>query len=276
MVFSLNYKVAEIESESKFIWKFILNILLTPVILIMVLFGKKNFKEFFKPFNDLFKFIIEPKFTITIIIITMIVSFYGWLFLSDDVFSMLINYPSDILNYNRWFSLISSGFLHANIWHLLSNMLGLFIFGRVVEKYFGFWKTSIIFFIALLISSIGDSIIGLISGSTGGSLGISGALMGLVAAAMLVDPLYITYELLIPLPIMVVGWITIYTDITGILSVTADGVAHFAHLFGYLSITIILFTFSKEDKSVMKKGLMINLFSFLVALVLYFFLSSVI
>jgi membrane associated rhomboid family serine protease len=261
-----------IESESRFVWKFLLQILLTPITLILVLFKKKRSKELYVPFKNLLTFIFEPKFTITIIIITIITSVYCLLFISDAAFNQLINYPSDLLDASRWFSLITSGFLHANLTHLFGNMLAILIFGRVVERKLGFSKTAMIYFGALLISSIGDSIIGLIVGSTSGSLGSSGAIMGLVAAAMLIDPLYLTYELILPLPIMVVGWITMYADILGILDSSSDGIAHFAHLFGYLSITLMIFFLNTEERSKMKKGLMINLFSLLTLAALYLFL----
>jgi hypothetical protein len=52
----------DIESESKFIWKFILHILITPITLLLVIFKKKEFKDLFQPFTDLFKFGSVEKF----------------------------------------------------------------------------------------------------------------------------------------------------------------------------------------------------------------------
>lgn len=153
-------------------------------------------------------------------------------------------------------------------------MLGIFIFGRVVERKFGIGKTMLIYFGAMFISSVGDSAMGLIFGAEGGSLGASGALMGLVAAAILIEPFYITYELLIPLPIMVDGWIAIYADFSGILNPAGDGIAHFAHMFGYLSIAIIMFFLGGEERSKLRKGLIINLISLGVAGVIYFLMFN--
>ena len=64
----------------------------------------------------------------------------------------LISYPSDLLTF-RFHTLITSGFLHADIFHLLGNMLGIFIFGRVMERKLGFFKTFLIYFGALIIST---------------------------------------------------------------------------------------------------------------------------
>ena len=61
----------EIQSESKFIWNLIFHIIITPITLLLVIFGKKDFKSLFQPFVDIVKFIFEPKFTITIIILNI-------------------------------------------------------------------------------------------------------------------------------------------------------------------------------------------------------------
>jgi membrane associated rhomboid family serine protease len=264
----------EIQSESKFIWKLLWHILLTPITFILVLLGKKELKDLFQPFYDVSEFIFEPKLTLTIIIITTITSFYAWNFMSIETMDNLVNYPKDILSINRWFVLISSGFIHVDIWHLLGNMLVLFIFGRVVERKFGSGKTMLIYFGAMLISSIGDSIIGLALGTSAGGLGASGAIMGLVAAAILINPFYITYELIVPLPIIVVGWITISADILGILSRNNDGIGHVAHLFGYLSIAIIIFLLDSDEREELKKGLIINIISLIVAAIIYVYLMG--
>ncbi len=260
----------EIESESKFIWKFIFHIFLTPIIFLMIIFNKKEWGDLLLPFKELWEFIFEPKFTIWIIIITILTSFYSWFFLSIETFDLLLNYPQDLLFYDRWFSLFSSAFIHGSFGHLFGNMFALFIFGRVVERKFGLNKTACIYFGAMFISSLGDSAINLLFNSTGGSLGASGALMGLVAAAMLIEPFYFTYELIIPLPIMFDAWLAIFFDLIGVLNPEGDGVAHFAHIFGYLSIVLLLYFFNNEEKEIMKKGFYINLISIFVIGLGYF------
>jgi hypothetical protein len=154
-------------------------------------------------------------------------------------------------------------------------MIGIFIFGRVVERKIGMSKTALVYFGALIISSVGDSAINLLmTNSNMPALGASGALMGLVATAILIDPLYITYELIIPLPIMISGWLAIYGDFSGILNPNGDAVSYFAHIFGYLSITLIMFLLSNENRSELKKGLIINLVSLGIAGIIYFLIIS--
>jgi hypothetical protein len=95
--------------------------------------------------------------------------------------------------------------------------------------------------------------------------------MGILGAAMLLDPFYITYELIIPMPVMVVGWITIYGDITGVLSQSNDGISHIAHLMGFKSVSTGLYLMGEREK--LKKGFIINIISIALAICLYFLVS---
>jgi membrane associated rhomboid family serine protease len=258
----------EIESETRFLWRILLDIALTPVRLIQLLFRKGEASGLFKPWKDLFTFLFEPRFTIGMVLLTIGTSAVFWLYVPQATQEALLRYPSDLLSPARFYSFVTSGFIHMNLKHLLSNMLFLYIFGRVVEKRHGFAKTGLIYLGALLVSGIGDSVVALLLGETRGSLGASGAIMGLMGAAMLSDPFYFTYMLLIPMPVMVAAWLYIYTDIVGILGAADDGIGHFAHLFGFLSVTLTLFILGERKE--LQKGLIINLVSLAIAAMLYF------
>jgi membrane associated rhomboid family serine protease len=261
----------EIESETRFLWRMLLDTILTPIVLVQVLFRQKQPGELFKPWKDLFVFLFEPRFTVGMIIATVAASIYFWS-MQHGLQDSLITYPQDLLDPSRLYSLFTSGFVHMDIKHLLGNMLALYIFGRVVEKRHGAGKTALIYFGALIMSGVGDSTVSLIFGETRGALGASGAVMGLVAAAMLSDPFYFTYMLVIPMPVMVAAWLYIYTDITGILTSVDDGIGHFAHMFGFLSVTITLFLVG--EKAELKRGLVINLASLAMGALLYFLMLS--
>ncbi|MFC1691120.1 rhomboid family intramembrane serine protease [Nanoarchaeota archaeon] len=253
---------SEIRSSTKFLLHLIRDILLTPVTVFHILLRKKSVMHLLKPIHNTFTFIFEAKFTISMILINIILFFASKSF-STSLFDSLIFYPSNLLEMN-FLPFLTSGFLHADYTHLFGNMLAIFIFGRIVEKNLGFLKTALVYFGALIIASFFHSIIHLfILHDNIGGLGASGALMGLVSAAILLNPFYITYELLFPLPVMFIGWITIMADITGILNPVEDGIGHFAHLGGFISIAIILFLLSKEDRSKLKKGFIVNLASLL-------------
>lgn len=255
---SKSYNMEHIESENKFIWKFIFHLLITPITLVQILFKKKEWKDLFLPVKELCRFIVEPKFTLSIIMLNIIIYIAG-LFFSPELFDSLVNYPSNLLHL-RLQTLVTAGFLHGSITHLLGNMIGLFIFGRVVERKLGFAKTALVYLGALIVSSLFSSLIHLfILGNNIGGIGASGALMGLIATAILLDPFYLTYELIIPLPIMIAGWLGLYADIAGILNPAEDGIGHFAHIGGFLSIALLMYVIGIDDRSALKKGLIINI-----------------
>ena len=263
--------MAAIQSESRFVWKLIFQILITPFTLILLLFGKRKLGDLFRPFTDIIKFLFEAKFAIAMITVNVTVYFIS-LYLSKDVINSLIHYPINIFSVKAY-TLITSGFLHANLSHLVLNMVGIFIFSRVVERKLGIGKTALVYFCALIISNVFSSVIHIfILGTNVGAVGASGALMGLVATAILIDPFYITHELIMPLPVMVVGWLTIYADISGILNPVEDGIGHFAHLGGFISIAIIMYLLGVEDRKKLKKGFIMNIVSLLLLVLAYFYL----
>jgi len=255
-----------IQSELKFVWTLIYHILLSPITLILVLLKKKRMSDLTKPFRLVRNFFFAARFTSNIILINLFL-FPIWFFLPDQWFNFFVSHPSDLITFH-WHTLITSGFMHSDVFHLAGNMLAIFIFGRIVERKVGTRQTALIYFLALILSGIFSSLIHLlIIGDNVGGVGASGALMGLVSAAILFDPLYITHLLLFPLPVMLVGWLTIYSDITGILNPIEDGIGHFAHLGGFLSISIITFLLNTKMRKRLKKGFIVNIVSLIVFIV---------
>jgi len=252
-----------IDSESGFIWKLLWKIILTPIVLFGAIFGKREFKELFEPIRYFLEVLFQAKVTIALIIIN-IGMFIASMFMNKNVLDGLINQSTDLFS-THIYTIITAGFLHASIGHLLGNMLALLIFGRVVERELGEGKTLLIYFGALIISGIFSSLIYMfILDENIAAVGASGAVMGLVSAAALLKPWYITFEALIPLPIMVVSWLTIFLDITGVLNHTTDGIGHFAHLGGYLSIAVLVFLLEQSRREQIKKGFITNIASILV------------
>ncbi len=264
----------DIKSETGFLWVLIKSILLWPITLILVLFGKKKPVELFNPIIEIWKFIFEAKFTLTIIIINILVFFFLQIPLGPDFTDKYSLYPLDLLKFN-FLSLFTAGFLHQSLAHLLGNMAAIFIFGRVVEKKLGFFKTAIVYFIGLIIASLFHSITYLILGNLDmGGLGASGAISGLIAAAMLLDPFYLSYELIVPLPVFLLGGLTLYANISGIINPTDTSIGYYAHLGGFLSMTLLFFFFSSEDKQKLRKGLIINLILFFLFGLIYHFMGQ--
>ena len=78
--------------------------------------------------------------------------------------------------------IVTAGFLHAGIIHLGLNMLMLWILGRMLEPAIGTARFVAVYFVALL----GGSLVALIMDPDQLSVGASGAVFGLMAAAFLI------------------------------------------------------------------------------------------
>ncbi|MDR3218133.1 MAG: rhomboid family intramembrane serine protease [Dysgonamonadaceae bacterium] len=141
------------------------------------------------------------------------------------------------------YQLVTYMFTHVDFWHLFFNMFALYMFGRVLESYWGQKR----FLIYYLVTGIGAGIIqALISFySPVPIIGASGAVFGILLAFGMIFPNVPLYLMFIPVPIkakyMVIGYglLELYL---GFSNRTGDNVAHFAHLGGMLfGIILILY-----------------------------------
>jgi membrane associated rhomboid family serine protease len=79
----------------------------------------------------------------------------------------------------EYWRIITSGFLHAGLFHLLFNMLALWILGSMLEPAVGRLRFALIYVVSLLCGSFGA----LLLEPDGLTVGASGAIFGLMAAA---------------------------------------------------------------------------------------------
>jgi membrane associated rhomboid family serine protease len=86
-----------------------------------------------------------------------------------------------IENGDYW-RLVTAGFLHAGFFHLLFNMLSLYILGGILEPAIGRLRFGLIYFVSLLAGSFGA----LLLEPTLPTVGASGAIFGLMAATAVV------------------------------------------------------------------------------------------
>ena len=70
---------------------------------------------------------------------------------------------------------------------------------------------------------------------------------------------------------MIVGWLSLASDISGILNPQVTGVANFAHLGGFFAIIILAFFLSRKDKKKLYRGLVINILTLAIALIAWSF-----
>jgi len=89
----------------------------------------------------------------------------------------------DGVAHGAWWQVLSSAFTHIQFWHIALNMIGLYMFGPVLEQLLGRLR----FVTLYLVSGIaGSAAVMLFSNQHGGTVGASGALFGLLGAMAVV------------------------------------------------------------------------------------------
>ncbi len=140
--------------------------------------------------------------------------------------------------------LVTYMFLHGDPWHILFNMLGLWMFGKELEMVWGSNQFLKYYFIC----GVGAGLTFLLF-SKGVVIGASGAVFGLLLAFGLTFPDQIILMSLL-FPIKAKYMVLIYGVLTfmNIAKPSGDGVAHFAHLGGM----VFGFIYLKRDWFVFK------------------------
>lgn len=133
-----------------------------------------------------------------IIAITAIISWKGF---SDKAFFEQYKFNvGAIQSRKEYIRLLSAGFLHADITHLLFNMLTLYFFGPIVIQSFGVLGFLIIYLGAILLGNY-FSLIVYQKQPWYSAIGASGGVSGILFAAIAVDPHIGIYFFFIPIPI---------------------------------------------------------------------------
>jgi len=161
-------------------------------------------------------------------------------------------------------------FMHANFWHIFFNMYGLWMFGQILENYWGSKK----FFTYYMICGIGSGLtqqlawyfylhhdpafiaiphdqIAQITNPII-AIGASGAIFGLLLAFGMIFPNVPLFIMFIPVPIkakwLVIGY-GLYELFMGAYNSAGDNVAHFAHIGGIVFGFILIMLWRKRGKT---------------------------
>ncbi|MDJ0693982.1 MAG: rhomboid family intramembrane serine protease [Mastigocoleus sp. MO_167.B18] len=149
----------------------------------------------------------------------------------------------------EWGTLFTSQFLHGGWWHLISNMVYLWVFGNNIEDRLGHFKYIIFYLACGALAALCQYIIS--PGSMIPSLGASGAIAGVLGAYVIRFPravvntfvflgIFIT-TIRVPAYILI-GFFVIQNVISGLASlqtaavmgVETGGVAYWAHIGGFV------------------------------------------
>jgi membrane associated rhomboid family serine protease len=171
----------------------------------------------------------------------------------------------------RPYQLITHMFMHGGIFHLLFNMLGLWMFGSTIEKVWGPKRFLIFYLICGIVAAITQMASytydwwaidhALLNPADyeryqyilrkTATVGASGAIMGILAAFGYLFPNTTLFIMPIPVPVKakwaIIGIIAL--DVFGGISrVPNDNVAHFAHIGGALAGLLLVLYWNKTNK----------------------------
>lgn len=129
---------------------------------------------------------------------------------------------------------LTYGICHAHIQHLLFNMIGVWVFGRMVETVYGSKETLAFFGLAVGLSGLAQIAISTASSIPISVIGASGGVLGFVTLAAMNFPRVPMHLLFIPVPIelkwIAVGYVGL--DLYQVAGGSGGNVANFAHLGG--------------------------------------------
>ena len=132
-------------------------------------------------------------------------------------------------------TLLTYGFLHAGVTHLLFNMFALWMFGSDLERVWGAARLALGYFGGVAIGGLAQVLVVVVFGSPDVPvIGASAGVFAMLAGYAIVFPNRIVMLLIPPIPLPARVFVLLYGALELVLGVTgtATGVAHFAHLGG--------------------------------------------
>jgi membrane associated rhomboid family serine protease len=140
-----------------------------------------------------------PPAAFAILILIVAVSALGLLSAPNIIERNLLR-PYRVARHGEYSTLITCGFVHADMFHLLFNALTLYFFGPALERTIGTLHFLVLYFAALLVSSVG-TVIRNRRNPDYASLGASGAINGVLFAFIVYHPLVNIYLFFaVPIP----------------------------------------------------------------------------
>jgi membrane associated rhomboid family serine protease len=144
-------------------------------------------------------------------------------------------------------TLLTSMFVHGGLFHLLGNMLYLWVFGNNIEDYLG----PVRFVLFYLFTGLGASVTHIVfhPNSTIPVVGASGAIAGILGAYLVLYPgarvLTLVFIWIVPVPAAILLMLWFFGQLMNVG--LGGGVAWFAHIGGFL-IGILLISRSRLRK----------------------------
>ena len=137
--------------------------------------------------------------TLIILALTCLVSLIG-LFVYPQLVRHSLFRPYWLVRRAQYITLISSGFVHADLGHLLFNSITLYSFGFLLERHIGTSQFLVLYFSGLVVGNAGTYVKHRADPNYS-SLGASGAILAVLFASIVYFPYQRLFIIPIPLPI---------------------------------------------------------------------------
>jgi membrane associated rhomboid family serine protease len=168
-----------------------------------------------------------------ILVATLTASLAG-LFLKPQIIERCVFRPYWFLRRRQYDTIVTSGFVHADLPHLIFNMLTFYFFAFPLEKQIGHARFAALYVLGLVVSDLGTYFKHR-EDPQYGSLGASGAISAVLFAAIVYFPWMKLFIIPIPLPIPAPLFAIGYVAYSWYSARNARGrINHDAHLGGAL------------------------------------------
>ncbi len=203
-------------------------------------------EEIFKP--------KKPVITVTLIAINVFIFLATMLMgITEEIMEKYCLNGYDVVMNHQVYRMITAGFLHLEIMHLLFNMYALYVLGSQIESMMGKVKFTTIYFYSM----IGASLLSIIL-NRNPSVGASGAIFGLMGAILYFGYYYRVYLGQIVktqiVPIILINLIVGFLPGSNI-----DNYAHIGGLIGGFFITMATGIKYKSDKFEKVNGIIVSI-----------------
>lgn len=190
---------------------------------------------------------------IAIIVVNVLISYKGF---NDFSFFRKYEFHVGSIRAGEQIRMLSSGFLHADMTHLIFNMLTLWFFAPVVIGYLGDFSFGLVYFGSLIFGSLLTMVFHKNDYSYR-AVGASGAVTGVLYSAILLQPdMMLGIFFVIPIPAYLFGILYLLYSIYG-MKAKNDNIGHTAHFGG--AVGGYLITLIKEPQLFIEHTLMVIL-----------------
>ena len=189
--------------------------------------------------NKIYEKTFKPKkIIVTPILIAICLIVYALTLYNESIIYYLANNAA-LFKFGEIYRIITSIFVHANIWHLVCNMYSLYIIGSQVENFLGRKKFIIIYLVSGIIGNLMS-----MTFSSGFSVGASGAIFGLMGSLV-----YFGYHYRLYLNSIIKSQIMPLIVLNLMLGFMIPGIDNFAHIGGLIGGYLATMALGASEKA---------------------------